>query len=259
MIVDERRNVPDVRVDRVPEEQQQHHGQHDHHGERQPVAAELQELLPRDDKRLGASCFRPHHRDERVLDGGPRLDGTAHDDAMDRERGALASATGSPPLAWPRSAVGARSARPPRRPSLRAGTRPLRGRARPRARRRAAAALDDLVGRSHVEQRTPEDERQPVAALGLVHVVRRQDGRRALARRWRRCAPRTRGGSPGRRRRSARRGTAAAARGWSRRRARRAASIRRRACRRAAGGGRPGPRARGRASTRARRRRSGTP
>src|SRR5690606_9614421 len=41
-----------------------------------------------------------------------------------------------------------------------------------------AAATDDLLRRSAVEQRPAEDESEPMATFGLVHVVgRHQDGR----------------------------------------------------------------------------------
>ena len=56
-------------------------------------------------------------------------------------------------------------------------------------------------------------EPDPLAALGLVHVVRRDEQRHALLRPARRAGPRGRGAPPGRRRRSARRGTPCAAGG----------------------------------------------
>ena len=46
--------MPDVGVDRVPEEQEQHDGHRGHHREGEPVAAELQQLLPGDDERAKA-------------------------------------------------------------------------------------------------------------------------------------------------------------------------------------------------------------
>jgi hypothetical protein len=49
VIVDERGCVSDVSVDGVAEEEQEDDGHHAHHREREPIATELQELLPADE------------------------------------------------------------------------------------------------------------------------------------------------------------------------------------------------------------------
>ena len=86
-----------------------------------------------------------------------------------------------------------------------------------------------LSSRDRAERREPArvHERQPVAVLGLVEVVRRDEHRHALPARGGRSAARTAGATPGRRRRSARRGTGSAARAGWRSRAPAAAASRR--------------------------------
>ena len=74
------------------------------------------------------------------------------------------------------------------------------------------ALRHDLGRGAGGEQPAFEDVREPVAALGLVHVVRRDEHRDALRRRARGSGPRSRGAPSGRRPPSARR--AAAAAGW---------------------------------------------
>ena len=80
LVVDHRRHVADVGVDRVAEQQELHHRQDDHHRERQAIAPQLQQLLPRDherpharSRRASAARLGAHHRDERVLDRGARV------------------------------------------------------------------------------------------------------------------------------------------------------------------------------------------
>src|SRR5438477_239320 len=52
-VVDDGRHVTDVGVDRVAKQDELHDGQQDHHGNRQPIAAQLDELLARDDEGAG--------------------------------------------------------------------------------------------------------------------------------------------------------------------------------------------------------------
>ena len=94
------------------------------------------------------------------------------------------------------------------------------------------ASRDDLGDGAVGEQLAVGDVGEPMAALGLVHVVRGDEEGQALGRRAGGSPPRNRGAPWGRRRRSARRAAAAAARESGRRRARAAASSRRRAGRR---------------------------
>ena len=86
--------------------------------------------------------------------------------------------------------------------------------------RRRAAGGDDLAA---------VDQRQLVAVLRLVHVVRGDEHGDAARRRARRSSPRSCAATPGRRRRSARRGTGSAARAARRSRAPGAGASRRRA------------------------------
>ena len=85
-----------------------------------------------------------------------------------------------------------------------------------------------LGGRADRRQPAGVDQRDAVAALGLVEVVRRDEDRDARPATARRSAARTAGATADRRRRSARRGTGSAARGGSRSRARAAGASRRR-------------------------------
>ena len=97
-----------------------------------------------------------------------------------------------------------------------------------------------------------EDVGDVVAALGLVHVVGRDQHGDAARRRARGSRPRNRAAPAGRRRRSARRAAAAWARAASRRPARGAASSRPRAARRAACAGPASPSLSSASSTRSR-------
>jgi len=51
LVVDHGRDVANVGIDGVAEEQQLHHRQHEHHGHRETVAPQLEQLFPRDDPR----------------------------------------------------------------------------------------------------------------------------------------------------------------------------------------------------------------
>ena len=116
-------------------------------------------------------------------------------------------------------------------------------RARARAARSSPPSISTTVGVDPAHQLARRalrddppavEDREPVAALGLVHVVRRDEDRGAAVDQPEQRSPRSRAGSADRRRWSARRGTAARARGSaSRRRARAAGAGRPRACRRA--------------------------
>ena len=101
------------------------------------------------------------------------------------------------------------------------------------------------------------EDREAVAAFGLVHVVRRHEDGGAHRRRAGTVAPRNRGGSADRPRWWARRAAAAPARAASRPRARGAASGRRSWCRRVACAGARGCRWRAPGDARRRRRRRG--
>jgi hypothetical protein len=50
VVEDHRSDVSDVGVDRITEEQELEDGQGQHHREREPITAELMELLPGDDE-----------------------------------------------------------------------------------------------------------------------------------------------------------------------------------------------------------------
>ena len=110
-----------------------------------------------------------------------------------------------------------------------------------RRRWRDAGCCDHLVDRAVRQQLAIGDVGDLVAALGLVHVVGRDQHGEAVARRARGSRPRTRAAPWDRRRRSARRAAAAAARAGCRRRAPAAASSRRTARRRAGPRGRSRP------------------
>ena len=138
--------------------------------------------LPR--PRSRAALVLAHHRDERVLDVDARRAQPRERDAARAASARAHDAVGIGAAARARRAARGRSARPRRpRAARAAASAASRGVARPRARRRAGRARSTISrGRADVEQLAAEDERQPVAALGLVHVVRGHEHRRALGR-----------------------------------------------------------------------------
>ena len=133
-------------------------------------------------------CLRCCSSSRTIETNASSTDGAAHRDPLDRVA-RLRRAHRAPSLRAS-STLAHRDAQHPaevadarRRRAACAAARPRRRRARARRSITASArAVDDLLGRADREQLAAEDERQPVAALGLVHVVRGHEHGRALVR-----------------------------------------------------------------------------
>ena len=185
--------------------------------------------------RLRRSPRSLRRRDEHVLErGADLLDAGAADCRPRAPRASSASGSRVPRRHQHAQAVAELRDAAHRRRRPRARAAPRRNR---RRRSRCTAASMSRASSLRLAFRrnaAAVEDREPVAALGLVHVVRGHEDRRAARRPARTGSPRSRAGSAGRRRSSARRAGAAPARAASPRRARAAGAARPRACRRAA-------------------------
>ena len=171
----------DVVVDRVAEDQRLHDRDEDDHAQRDPVAPELQELLPgqrqqplHDATRPFAARLPAGERDEHVLErrlGLPRV----AESAEERTRLRLAPAAdddAQPHAEEIRVLEGSASSR--MRASAANGSPAVAT-----SKIRPSQVRLQIVRRALGDERPVEDEGQAVALLGLVHVVRRHEHRHA--------------------------------------------------------------------------------
>ena len=179
--------MADVEVERVAVEQQEERRDEEQDHQRPPVAQDLPELLACRRRASFASCRRPlddveEHVFERRLDRRdrrrprcPRRSSAAASAAASIARARCSTACTAVPNRLVFSTSGMRV-------EQRASPRPAAPRA-PRRSARSAKTLLQLGGRAERRQPAGVDDRDAVAVLGLVQVVRRDEHGDAAARR----------------------------------------------------------------------------